>query len=212
MALVWQQRRVNSRTYLVIGATVAVGCLIIVPAAMRMQAIRHYRTSKTGYSWIYVWATIEASTAFIACNVAEFALLFATLGGRYKTPPSDMELRLVRRRDSRDGGARPWNGRRFTRHRLGPLQTPLYRKRGVRTVISVVPLEDRDESRLEATQSGILVTRDIEQRTAEDDSMYSGGDASRSQILSSFDGGSPSTAGPSPRVKSARTFLFGSHD
>jgi hypothetical protein len=225
VALACKQRRTAVRSYLVIFCIIAVGCLIIVPAAMRSKAITHYRLHKTGYSWIYVWATIEASAALIACNAAEFVLLFAALGGSYKSPapPSDLELRLVRRRGSGDSNPRPRTGHIFARYRAGPLQPPLYRKGGIRTLISVVPLDERDDSQLEANQSGIFVTRDIDQRTADGDSIYSGVDASRSQILSfpgaftpqspsSFDGGSPSTPGPSPRGKSASTFLFRSHD
>jgi hypothetical protein len=216
MALVWRQKNL-ARTHLVMCGIAAAGCLVMVPAALRIQAITRYRANGMGYCWIYVWATIEASMALITCNVAEFTLVFATLDGTYKSRPSEQELGLVRRRASKESGTRPRI--RFGRRQLIPLQPPLGRRRGVRTLVSVVPLRERDQSQLEINQHGILVTRDIDQRTASENSIYSADDASRSQILSypgaftpltpsSLDGGSPSTEGPSLRRKPTSRFFF----
>jgi hypothetical protein len=195
-----------------------------VSAAMRIHSIKHYRRHKTGYSWIYIWATVESSTTLIACNVAEFVLLLTDMNGRYKSAPSDQELGLIRRRGSKESGSRQRSSRRSTRRQLSPPQSTLRRKRGVRTHVSAIPLNERDENHMENYQDVILVTRDIDQRTADDNSVYSGDDASRSQTLTypgTFTPRSPSNSLPleqrsspstSPRGKSTSKFIFSKMD
>ena len=213
MALAWRQKNLLVRTHLAMCGIAAAGCLVIVPAALRIQAITRYRANGTGYSWIYVWATIEASMALITCNVAEFTLVFATLDGAYKSRPSEQELGLVRRRASRESGTRPRI--RFGRRQLSPpaaatgKEKKAFERSCRRSLCANV-----DESQLgDQPAWNPRVTRDIDQRTASENSIYSADDASRSQILSypgaftpltpsSLDGGSPSTEGPSLSRKS----------
>jgi hypothetical protein len=218
------------RTRLALCGIFALGGFIIIMAACRIILTNNYLNKRPEVSWLNVWSAVESSTAVIVCNLAVFKFLFRSNGGDYGSGPYDYSNHYSSKGNQRTGSDRMTSTQRSgTYQRNSTSQVTSSRsaypaKRGLQTHVSSVPPTERQRSSLEdRLGDGIIVTREVDQMTADDDSIYEEPistpktDPSSRTLYTHFSKHSPqddnsSRFGYSPKIDSPSKFDFNFKD
>lgn len=164
------------RTKLALCGIFALGGFVIIMAAARIILTNNYLNKRPEVSWLNVWSAVESSTAVIVCNLAVFKFLFRgnareygsgpyNYGNGYPSKGNETSDRMTSTQRSgiypRNSTSQMTNGRSTYPNR-----------RGLQTHVSSIPPTERQPSALDHRfGDGIVVTREFDQMTAEDDSI-----------------------------------------
>ena len=154
-------------------------------------------------SWLNLWSAVEASTAVTVCNLAVFKFLFRGRLGQYSSAPYNQQRQQYgdSAKKSENLGSSQQSAT-YGRNSSSYVRSPYATNRGPQTHVTAIPLTERNGRTWDHGLGEIVVTREFDQMTADDLSIYETEEDSKHTTLNNSPLSPERAFAPSGRVHS----------